>query len=68
MMNSPFIIKKPDNIVNEILVWHIEGNMHITPQQAAFRHARSTENQITYISLAIEDEPPEREEHTCSTD
>ena len=36
-------------------MWHLEDKKHITPEEAVFRQDRSTENQITYISQAIED-------------
>ena len=41
--------------LNTRLMWHLEDKKHITPEQAAFRQDRSTEDQITYISQAIED-------------
>ena len=36
-------------------MWHVEKKQHIKPEQAAFRPNRSTEDQGTYVSQAIED-------------
>ena len=36
-------------------MWHLEDKNHITPEQAAFRQDRSTEDQITHIYQAIYD-------------
>ena len=42
-------------LINTRLMWHLEDKKHITPEQAAFRKYRSTEDQITHIAQAIED-------------
>ena len=41
--------------INTRLMWHLGGKQHISPEQAAFRQDRSTEDQVTYIAQAIED-------------
>ena len=46
--------KLMERLINTRLVWYLEEKKHITPEQAAFRQDRSTENQITYIAQAIE--------------
>jgi len=35
--------------------WHLENEGHINAEQAAFRQNRSTEDQVTYLTQAIED-------------
>ena len=47
--------KLMERLINTRLMWHLEDKKHITPEQAAFRQDRSTEDQITYIAQAIED-------------
>ena len=47
--------KLMERLINTRLMWHLEDKKHITPEQAALRQDRSTEDQITYISQAIED-------------
>ena len=42
-------------LFNTRLMWHLEDKQHISPEQAAFRQDRSTEDQVTYIAQAIED-------------
>ena len=46
--------KLMERLINTRLMWHLEDKKHITPEQAAFRQDRSTEDQITYIAQAIE--------------
>ena len=47
--------KLMERLINTRLMWHLEDKKHITPEQAAFRQDRCTEDQITYIAQAIED-------------
>ena len=42
-------------LINTRLMWNLEDKKHITPEQAAFRQDRYTEDQITYIAQATED-------------
>ena len=42
-------------MINTRLVWHLEKNNIITPEQAGFRQRCSTEDQVTYIAQMIED-------------
>jgi len=44
-----------ERMINSRLVWHLESNNIITPEQAGFRKHRSTEDQVTYIAQKIED-------------
>ena len=44
-----------ERMINTRLVWHLEKNNIITPEQAGFRQHRSTEDQVTYIAQKIED-------------
>lgn len=47
--------KLMERLINTRLMWHLEEKQHLTPQQAAFRQDRSTEDQVSYISQSIED-------------
>ena len=47
--------KLMERLINTRLMWHLEDKKHTTPEQAAFRQDRLTEDQITYIAQAIED-------------
>ena len=49
------ICKLQERIINKRLLWHLESNNLIINEQAGFRKARSTEDQITYIAQQIED-------------
>ena len=51
---STCVGKLMERLINTRLMWHLEDKKHITPEQAAFRQDRSTEDQITYIAQAIE--------------
>ena len=44
-----------ERMINTRLTWHLEKNNIISPEQAGFRHHRSTEDQVTYIAQKIED-------------
>ena len=44
-----------ERMINTRLVWHLEKNSIITPEQAGFRQHHSTEDQVTYIAQMIED-------------
>ena len=57
--------KLMERLINARLMWHLEAKHHITPEQAAFRQDRSTEDQVTYISQAIEDAFQEKK-HTLA--
>ena len=43
-----------ERTINTRLLWQLEKNNIITPEQAGFRQHRSTEDQVTYISHKIE--------------
>ena len=47
--------KLMERMINTRLVWHLEKNNIITPEQAGFRQHRSTEDQVTYIAQKIKD-------------
>ena len=47
--------KLMERMINTRLVWHLEKNNIITPEQAGFRQHHSTEDQVTYIAQKIED-------------
>ena len=47
--------KLMERMINARLMWHLEKNKLISPEQAGFRAHRSTEDQVTYISQKIED-------------
>ena len=47
--------KLMERLISTRLMWHLEDKKHITSEQAAFRQDWSTEDQIAYISQAIED-------------
>ena len=47
--------KLMERLVNTRLVWHLETNQLLSPDQAGFRQHRSTEDQITFIAQSIED-------------
>ena len=49
--------------INNRLYWHLKG--HINPEQAAFRQNRSSEDQVTYLTQAIEDSFQEKK-HTLA--
>ena len=44
-----------ERMINTRLVWHLEKNKIITPEQAGFRQHHSTEDQVAYIAQKIED-------------
>ena len=47
--------KLMERLINNRLTWHLESKGHINAEQTGFRQNRSTEDQVTYISQAIED-------------
>ena len=47
--------KLMERLINTRLVWHLEANQLLSPEQAGFRQHRSTEDQITFIAQSIED-------------
>ena len=47
--------KLMERMINTRLVWHLEKNNIITPEQAGFRQHRSTDDRVTYIAQKIED-------------
>ena len=47
--------KLMERMINTRLLWHLETNQIITPEQAGFRHNHSTVDQVTYIAQKIED-------------
>ena len=42
-------------LINSPLVWHLEKRYILIPEQADFRHHRSTEDQVAYIPQHTED-------------
>ena len=54
-----------ERLINNRLTWHLESKGHINPEQAAFRQNRSTEDQVTYLTQAIEDSFQEKK-HTLA--
>ena len=57
--------KLMEHLINTRLMWHLEDKKQITPEQAAFRQDRSTEDQINYISQTIEDASQDKK-HTLA--
>ena len=47
--------KLMERLINSRLVWHLEKRNILIPEQAGFRHHRSTEDQVAYIAQHIED-------------
>ena len=47
--------KLMERLINSHLVWHLEKRKILIPEQAGFRHHRSTEDQVAYIAQHIED-------------
>ena len=47
--------KLMERMINTRLVWQLEKNNIIIPEQAGFRQHHSTEDQVTYIAQKIED-------------
>ena len=54
-----------ERLINNRLTWHLESKGHINAEQAAFRQNRSTEDQVTYLTQAIEDSFQEKK-HTLA--
>ena len=57
--------KLMERLINNRLTWHLENKGHINTEQAAFRQNRSTEDQVTYLTQAIEDSFQEKK-HTLA--
>ena len=57
--------KLMERMINTRLVWHLEKNNIITPEQAGFRQHHSTEDQVTYIAQKIEDGSQDKQ-HTLT--
>ena len=49
------VVKTLERIVNQRLVWYLETENLLVPEQAGFRQFHSTEDQATYLSQEIED-------------
>ena len=47
--------KLMERLVNSRLMWHLEQNGKLSPEQAGFRQHRSTEDQVTLVAQSIED-------------
>ena len=58
--------KLMERLINNRLTWHLESKGHINPEQAAFRQNRSTKDQVTYSTQAIEDAFQEKKAHASS--
>ena len=54
-----------ERMVNARLVWHLEKNQLLSPEQAGFRQHRSTEDQVTLLAQNIEDAFQEKK-HTLT--
>ena len=50
-----YFCKKPRGQVNARLMWLVEKDKLLMPEQAGFRQLRSAEDQLAYISQMIED-------------
>jgi ribonuclease HI len=49
------VVKTMERMVNQRLLWHLEKEDILAPEQAGFRQFQSTEDQATYLSQEIED-------------
>ena len=49
------VVKILERIINVRLLWHLETENILVPEQAGFRQFRSTEDQATYLAQEIED-------------
>ena len=49
------VVKTLERIINERLLWHLETERILVPEQAGFRRFRSTDDQATYLAQEIED-------------
>lgn len=49
------VVKTMERIVNRRLLWYLETNHILAPEQAGFRQFHSTEDQATYLSQEVED-------------
>ena len=47
--------KLMERLINTRLMWHLEKEKIITPEQAGFRQCQSTEDQVAFIAQKIED-------------
>ena len=47
--------KRTECLINTRLMWHLEIQALMNPEQAAYRQYRSTEDQITYFTKETED-------------
>ena len=54
------VVKTLERIVNQRLLWYLETENILVPEQAGFRHFHSTEDQVTHLSQEIEDAFQER--------
>ena len=52
---TSYVGKLMERMINTLLVWHLEKNNIITPEQAGFRQHHSTKDQVTHIAQKIED-------------
>ena len=57
------VCKLMEKIINKRLIWFLETNSLLTQEQGGFRRYRSTEDQIAFITQAIEDDFQEKK-HT----
>ncbi|KAK7108946.1 hypothetical protein V1264_013079 [Littorina saxatilis] len=48
-------VKTLERMVNQRLLWYLETENILAPEQAGFRQFHSTEDQATYLSQEIED-------------
>ncbi|XP_070182474.1 uncharacterized protein [Littorina saxatilis] len=49
------VVKTMERMVNQCLLWYLEKEDILAPEQAGFRQFQSTEDQATYLSQEIED-------------
>ena len=62
------VCKLMKRIVNARLMWLLEKDKLLMPEQAGFRQLRSAKDQLTYISQMIEDGFQEKKAYSCSLD
>ena len=44
-----------ERLINSRFAWHLEKRNILIPEQAGFRHHRSTDDQVAYIAQHIKD-------------
>lgn len=49
------VVKTLERVINQRLLWYLETEKILVPEQAGFRQFHSTEDQVTYLAQEIED-------------